>query len=170
MLYITYAYSHHVKSEAQAVEQQHAMRTAMLATCEAQLTQVQSDLQQKLGAEAETSSRINGLQEALARTEESLTAKENELQRKFVLITLYLPHSNAIELPFQSCINHPVRCHTVTNAEASVWGDKLPQLLAMNPFQRSEHVFAITSFTSSYLPLLSCVALSSHSTQVCGDG
>lgn len=67
-----------LRSEAQTSERNHAMRTAMLATCEAQLETLQKDLQAKDDTNKEALERVSSLQIKLAALEARLEERTQE--------------------------------------------------------------------------------------------
>lgn len=71
-----------LRSEAQANERNHAMRTAMLATCEAQLESMQQELATKVYTLKESQDKVNLLQQKVAAAELKLleTVKEFEVK------------------------------------------------------------------------------------------
>eukprot|EP00598_Pedospumella_elongata_P001101 CAMPEP_0184981342 /NCGR_PEP_ID=MMETSP1098-20130426/11106_1 /TAXON_ID=89044 /ORGANISM="Spumella elongata, Strain CCAP 955/1" /LENGTH=958 /DNA_ID=CAMNT_0027504899 /DNA_START=60 /DNA_END=2939 /DNA_ORIENTATION=- len=67
-----------IRNEMQVAERNHAMRTAMLATCEAQLETHAADLQAKDNTIAETIERVTSLQSSLAASESRLAERVAE--------------------------------------------------------------------------------------------
>ncbi len=67
-----------LRTEAQASERNHAMRTAMLATCEAQLEALQLELAAKEATTKEVVDRVTALQTALAASEARLEERVKE--------------------------------------------------------------------------------------------
>jgi hypothetical protein len=69
--------SWHIPS-AQTSERNHAMRTAMLATCEAQLETLQQELRDKDATSHEAIERVTSLQASLAAAEARLAERVKE--------------------------------------------------------------------------------------------
>jgi chromosome segregation ATPase len=67
-----------LRSEAQTSERNHAMRTAMLATCEAQLESLQQELSAKDATNLEVVGRITELQAAVVASEARLAERVQE--------------------------------------------------------------------------------------------
>lgn len=71
-----------LRAEAQASERNHAMKTAMLATCEAQLASLKEELQIRTEAAQEAIERVTSLQTQLASTEARFQERISEDNRK----------------------------------------------------------------------------------------
>eukprot|EP01038_Epipyxis_sp_PR26KG_P005758 gene5758-7949_t len=71
-----------LRAEAQASERNHAMRTAMLATCEAQLEALQLELNAKDETTKEALERVTSLQATLSSMEFSFQEKLNEANQQ----------------------------------------------------------------------------------------
>ncbi len=69
-----------LRSEAQVSERNHAMRTAMLATCEAQLEALQQELAVKDAANSDVLVRVAELQTAMAASETRLQERVAEFE------------------------------------------------------------------------------------------
>ena len=67
-----------LRQESQTAERNHAMKTAILATCEAQLTALQSESKLKEEALAESLERINVLESRILHAEEKIQSMSNE--------------------------------------------------------------------------------------------
>lgn len=67
-----------LRSEAQTSERNHAMRTAMLATCESQLEELQVQLQQKESTAKDALERVSSLQVTLSTLESRLEERAQE--------------------------------------------------------------------------------------------
>jgi chromosome segregation ATPase len=67
-----------LRSEAQTGERNHAMRTAMLATCEAQLETLQQELSTKSAANLEVVERVTELQASVVASEARLAERVQE--------------------------------------------------------------------------------------------
>lgn len=70
-----------LRTEAQANERNHAMRTAMLATCEAQLETLQGEMVKKDDTAREAIERVAGLQTALSAAEARLAERVSEANK-----------------------------------------------------------------------------------------
>ena len=76
-----------MQSEAQTGERSHAMRTALLATVEAQLAEVQAELKGKQETESEIVAKVHTLQVELSETHKKLQEKKRELEDKCIEMT-----------------------------------------------------------------------------------
>jgi len=99
-----------LRSEAQSSERNHAMRTAMLATCEAQLEELRNELALKDQTVRETIERVNTLQINLTNCEHRLDERVSESNN---IIKSLEQSKEDLEIKFNQQMKDKLKSHEI---------------------------------------------------------